>query len=67
MYNSGLLPEQFGHLSTGIVLLTYLIEHAIESGHFVFDFLRGNETYKYRMGAHDTRVFKLKAQLPKAG
>lgn len=64
VYNSGLLPESFGHLSPGIVLLAYLIEHAIETGHEVFDFLRGNETYKYRMGAKDTRVYKLKAQLP---
>ena len=29
----------------------------------VFDFLRGNETYKYRMGAVDTKVFKLKAKM----
>lgn len=63
VYNSGLLPETFGHLSPGIVLLTYLIRHAIENGREVFDFLRGNETYKYRMGAEDTRVYKLKAQV----
>lgn len=63
VYNSGLQPEAFGQLSAGIVLLAYLIEHAIETGRFVFDFLRGNETYKYRMGAQDTRVYKLKAQL----
>ncbi len=62
VYNSGLLPEQYGHLSPGIVLLAYNIEHAIDTGHTVFDFLRGNETYKYRMGAQDTRVFMLRAQ-----
>jgi CelD/BcsL family acetyltransferase involved in cellulose biosynthesis len=63
VYNSGLNPNVHGHLSPGIVLLAYNIEHAIETGHTIFDFLRGNETYKYRMGAKDTRVFKLKAQL----
>lgn len=64
VYNSGLQPDQYGHLSPGIVLLAYLINHAIQTRHAVFDFLRGNETYKYRMGAVDTRVYKLKAQMP---
>lgn len=62
IYNSGLLPDQFGHLSPGIILLAYNIQHAIQSGYKVFDFLRGNETYKYRMGAQDTRIFMLTAQ-----
>lgn len=64
VYNSGLKPDTYGHLSPGIVLLVYNIQHAIETGHQMFDFLRGNETYKYRMGAQDTQVFKLRAQLP---
>lgn len=62
VYNSGLLPNENGHLSPGIVLLSYDIRDAIEHKREVFDFLRGNETYKYRMGAVDTQVFKLKAQ-----
>ncbi len=62
VYNSGLLPEAYAHLSTGIVLLSYNIRHAIENQRTVYDFLRGNETYKYRMGAQDTRVYKLVAR-----
>lgn len=62
VYNSGLLPNEFGQLSPGIVLLAHNIRHAIETGQKVFDFLRGNEVYKYRMGARDTRVFMLTAQ-----
>jgi CelD/BcsL family acetyltransferase involved in cellulose biosynthesis len=62
VYNSGLLPNEYSHLSTGIVLLAYNIKRAIETGHTLFDFLRGNETYKYRMGGVDTRVFKLMAR-----
>ncbi|HLU09815.1 MAG TPA: GNAT family N-acetyltransferase [Oceanobacillus sp.] len=62
VYNSGLLPESYAQLSPGIVLLAYNIKHAIETGHRVYDFLRGNETYKYRMGAEDTRVYKLVAR-----
>jgi CelD/BcsL family acetyltransferase involved in cellulose biosynthesis len=61
VYNSGLRPDQYGHLSPGIVLLAYNIRFAIENGYKVFDFLRGNEIYKYRMGAQDTRVFMLRA------
>jgi CelD/BcsL family acetyltransferase involved in cellulose biosynthesis len=62
VYNSGLLPQENAHLSPGIVLLSYNIRDAIANHRHVFDFLRGNETYKYRMGAVDTKVFKLKAK-----
>lgn len=64
VYNSGLMPGEYGHLSPGIVLLAYNIQHAINSGCTLFDFLRGNEIYKYRMGASDTGVYMLQAQLP---
>ncbi|MFN8529605.1 MAG: GNAT family N-acetyltransferase [Anaerolineae bacterium] len=63
VYNSGLLPDESSHLSPGIVLLSMNIRDAIEKHHRVFDFLRGNETYKYRMGATDTRVYKLRAHM----
>lgn len=63
VYNSGLLPDYQAHLSTGIVLLAYNIEAAIQTKHRVYDFLRGNETYKYRMGAQDTRIYKLVARV----
>ena len=61
VYNSGLVPQTFAHLSPGIVLLAYLIRHAIDSGRSAFDFLRGNEEYKYRMGGHDHPVMLLEA------
>lgn len=63
VYNSGLTPGEYGHLSPGIVLLAYNIRYAIENGYEIFDFLRGDETYKYRMGGKDTRVYMLRAQL----
>jgi CelD/BcsL family acetyltransferase involved in cellulose biosynthesis len=61
VYNSGLRPEPYGYLSPGIVLLAHLIEHAIAGGRQAFDFLRGNEEYKYRMGGVDRPVLELKA------
>jgi CelD/BcsL family acetyltransferase involved in cellulose biosynthesis len=66
VYNSGLLPASYAHLSPGIVLLIYNIQHAISQGRAVFDFLQGNEEYKYRMGAQDRTVMMLEADLPRA-
>ncbi len=61
VYNSGLLSTEFAHLSPGIVLLTYIIQYAIAQGRSVFDFLQGNEEYKYRMGGQDREVLILHA------
>ena len=63
VYNSGLSPDKYGHLSAGIILLAHNIRTAIENGYKVFDFLRGNEIYKFRMGGQETRVFMLTAKL----
>jgi CelD/BcsL family acetyltransferase involved in cellulose biosynthesis len=59
VYNSGLDPELFGALSLGVVITAKAIEYAIENGRSTFDFLRGNETYKYRFGAQDTTIYRL--------
>ena len=59
LYNSGYEPGAYALLSPGWVLLAQLIERAIESGHRRFDFMRGDETYKYRFGGEDERVFCL--------
>jgi CelD/BcsL family acetyltransferase involved in cellulose biosynthesis len=57
VYNSGYDPESYAELSPGIVLTTRIIEDAIGRGLRVFDFLQGNEVYKYRFGAQDTVVY----------
>ena len=61
VYNSGHAHEDFGGLSPGIVLLAWNIRHAIEHGYKHFDFLRGDEPYKYRMGGRDTAVMNIRA------
>lgn len=61
VYNSGLEPGKAAALSPGIILLSYNIEHAIEQQRDTFDFLRGDEQYKYRMGGQDSIVYNLKA------
>jgi CelD/BcsL family acetyltransferase involved in cellulose biosynthesis len=59
VYNSGYDPEQFAHLSPGIILVAFCIEHAIQLGRSRFDFLRGDEVYKFRFGAEPEPVSRL--------
>ncbi|TVR22313.1 MAG: GNAT family N-acetyltransferase [Anaerolineaceae bacterium] len=59
VYNSGLALDDYSHLSPGIVLLAHNIKYAIENGYKVFDFLRGDEVYKYHMGGKDTVIYRL--------
>jgi CelD/BcsL family acetyltransferase involved in cellulose biosynthesis len=62
VYNSGLDPASFSNLSLGVVITAKAIEYAIENGRSTFDFLRGDEVYKYRFGAEDTRVYRLQIE-----
>ena len=59
VYNSGYDPRNHAHLSPGMVLMSYCIQHAIELGREKFDFLRGDEEYKYRLGGRDTEVYRV--------
>lgn len=59
LYNSGINPAIGGQLSPGWVLLARLIEDAINKGRKEFDFMQGNEDYKYRFGSKDTSVYRL--------
>ena len=49
-YNSG-LDLKFSDLAPGVVLVGHLLQQAIEQNREVFDFMRGDEEYKYRFGA----------------
>ena len=62
VYNSGFRPD-YQFYSPGWVLLSHLLQHAIKTGKTHFDFMRGDETYKYRFGAADSFVMKVHAQL----
>ncbi len=60
VYNSGFDAEKFGELSPGNVIISYSIRHAIELGRARYDFLRGDEVYKFRFGAVADEVFGVK-------
>lgn len=59
LYNSGYHTGEVSHFSPGWVLLAYLIQYAIAVGCSVFDFLQGNEEYKYRFGSQDRKVMRV--------
>ncbi len=57
VYNSG-LDRKFTEFSPGWVLLGYLLKWANERQAVEFDFMRGDEEYKYRFGAIDRFVVR---------
>jgi CelD/BcsL family acetyltransferase involved in cellulose biosynthesis len=58
IYNSG-LNRDFSELSPGWVLLGFLLKQANEEKFKEFDFLRGDENYKYKFGAIDRAVVRV--------
>jgi CelD/BcsL family acetyltransferase involved in cellulose biosynthesis len=61
VYNSG-MDFNSQDLSLGWVLLGYLLQWANENKRQSFDFMRGDEQYKYRFGAIDRRVFRARVR-----
>jgi CelD/BcsL family acetyltransferase involved in cellulose biosynthesis len=59
VYNSG-INYKYSDLSPGWVLLGYLLEWAIENQRQEFDFMRGDEDYKYRFGGINRFVERVK-------
>lgn len=58
LYNSAFDPD-LGHTSPGQVMLGLMIERAISEGCSVFDFLKGDETYKFRLGAIERPLYDI--------
>jgi CelD/BcsL family acetyltransferase involved in cellulose biosynthesis len=64
LYNSGFHPDR-SSLSPGLVLLARLIEDAIARGLQRFDFLRGEERYKYEFGPEPEPVYTVRVARPR--
>ncbi len=58
VYNSAIDPR-FNPLSAGWVLLGYLLQWAIENKRAAFDFMRGDEDYKFRFGAVAGKIYRV--------
>ncbi|HKY56234.1 MAG TPA: GNAT family N-acetyltransferase [Anaerolineales bacterium] len=56
-YNSGVSSEH-RELSPGWVLLAHTIQWCCENGRYEFDFMRGDEEYKYRFGGVNRYVMR---------
>lgn len=63
LYNSS-YAEDASDASPGIVLLALMIERSIDDGLRRFDFLKGDEQYKYRLGAIDRPLTILHGRFP---
>jgi len=58
-YNSGVSREHM-ELSPGWVLLAHTIQWCCDNGRYEFDFMRGDEEYKYRFGGVNKYVMRAK-------
>jgi CelD/BcsL family acetyltransferase involved in cellulose biosynthesis len=58
-YNSG-VSRDFMDLSPGWVLLGHVIQWCCENGRHEFDFMRGDEEYKYRFGGVNRFVMRVR-------
>ncbi|MFW5713585.1 MAG: GNAT family N-acetyltransferase [Brevefilum sp.] len=58
LYNSG-WDWEFRDYSPGWILIAYLIRWANENGIKEFDFMRGDEPYKYKFGGVDRHIYRV--------
>lgn len=59
LYNSGFDAYRFGYLGVGNALILHTIKEAITLGRSRYDFMRGDETYKFQFGAQSEDVYDL--------
>ncbi|UCD19325.1 MAG: GNAT family N-acetyltransferase [candidate division WOR-3 bacterium] len=58
LYNMGFDPE-YRRMSPGIMTIALDIQSAISEGYGYYDFLRGDEDYKYRFGAKERYTLRI--------
>ncbi len=58
LYNSG-HDMEYRYYSVGLLLHALCLRDALEQGYRYFDFLRGNEPYKYRLGGRDHHLYRI--------
>ena len=63
LYNNG-YDERFGWLSAGLLGKVLSIKESIQSGHKTYDFLKGAEAYKKRLGGKPIQLYQCLIELP---
>ena len=56
LYNSGYNPD-YGYISVGLLSKLLSIKDSIERGKKAYDFLKGPEEYKYRLGGREIPIY----------
>src|SRR3989339_1026153 len=62
LYDSGYNPE-FKEFSPSLLLTAFNMKYAIEKGFEEYDLLRGDERYKYDLGATNRYIYNVRIQL----
>ena len=62
LYNSGYDPE-YSSVSVGVLSKALFIKDCIERGKKRFDFLKGNERYKYHLGGREIPLYKCQIEI----
>ena len=61
LYNSGYDPE-YGYLSVGLLSKLLSIKDSLERGRKCYDFLKGPEEYKYRLGGREIPIYSCRIE-----
>lgn len=62
LYNNG-IDTRFNSLSVGTLCKVFSIKDSIENGRHKYDFLKGAETYKYRLGGKEVPLYEYTIKL----
>jgi CelD/BcsL family acetyltransferase involved in cellulose biosynthesis len=62
LYNNG-YDERYRSLSVGLLSKVLTIQHSIERGKIKYDFLKGPEVYKKRLGGKPIQLFRCQVEL----
>ena len=62
LYNNG-YDNKFSSLSVGLLSKVLAIKDSIRTGKRKFDFLKGTEKYKFRLGGRPIPLYRCQAQL----
>ena len=59
LYNSAYSLD-YNSFSVGLVSKIIALKQSVESNYHAFNFLRGNERYKYELGGKDIKLYEIK-------
>ena len=62
LYNNG-FDVNFSSLSVGLLCKVFSIQDSIRRGQQKYDFLKGSETYKYRLGGQEVPLHECEIKL----